>query len=228
MNAKIRFTIFAVALALLFCVLGGSMADLQLRQGEEYYAQSQSGKQRTITLKGERGKILDTNGLPLAYNQKLSLIHILSFEGKVTGLTVGTNSETPGLGANATKEEFRNLFVEKDQFPLEAVSYTHLGGNFRHGRGYHRQRAAANAGADRGDQGFQRGRAYAAGIGMDHGQRQRGGVAAAAGALSHRLGTGKGAGIPVGCIVQVNGYLALGSALSLIHIFEDFVTPLLK
>ena len=46
------------------------MADLQLRQGEEYYAQSQSGKQRTITLKGERGKILDTNGLPLAYNQK--------------------------------------------------------------------------------------------------------------------------------------------------------------
>lgn len=70
MNAKIRFTIFAVALALLFCVLGGSMADLQLRQGEAYYAQSQSGKQRTITLKGERGKILDTNGLPLAYNQK--------------------------------------------------------------------------------------------------------------------------------------------------------------
>lgn len=38
----------------------------------------------------------------------------ISSEGKVTGVSVGSNSETAGLGANATKESFRNQYIDKD------------------------------------------------------------------------------------------------------------------
>ncbi|SCJ07961.1 electron transport complex protein RnfG [uncultured Clostridium sp.] len=65
---------------------------------------------------------------PKGYGGEIELTVGISFEGKVTGLTVGSNSETAGLGANATKEEFRNLFVDKDQFPLE-VSKSASGDN---------------------------------------------------------------------------------------------------
>lgn len=35
-------------------------------------------------------------------------------DGKVTGIDILSHSETPGLGANATKDEFKNQFISKD------------------------------------------------------------------------------------------------------------------
>ena len=42
---------------------------------------------------------------PKGYGGEIELTVGISFEGKVTGLTVGTNSETPGLGAKAQSDK---------------------------------------------------------------------------------------------------------------------------
>ncbi len=36
----------------------------------------------------------------------------LSAEGKVTGVSIGSHEETPGLGANATKEEYTGQYID--------------------------------------------------------------------------------------------------------------------
>ena len=60
----------AVVVLLLFAGLTGQLASLQLRDGEEYNATAESRKMKTYTLKGERGMILDRNGIPLAYDEE--------------------------------------------------------------------------------------------------------------------------------------------------------------
>lgn len=48
----------------------------------------------------------------------------ISSEGKVTGVSVGSNSETAGLGANATKESFRNQYIDKNASQTIEVTKT--------------------------------------------------------------------------------------------------------
>ncbi len=60
----------AVAIGLVFMLLAARLFDMQFRHGAEYAEQSQSGMQRTLRVTGTRGSILDTNGLPLAYDKK--------------------------------------------------------------------------------------------------------------------------------------------------------------
>lgn len=65
-----RYIAMAVVVLLLFAGLTGQLASLQLRDGEEYNATAESRKMKTYTLKGERGMILDRNGIPLAYDEE--------------------------------------------------------------------------------------------------------------------------------------------------------------
>lgn len=64
----LRYITIVVVVALLFGALALQLANLQLRDGQEYYETAESRKMKTYTLKGERGMILDRNGIPLAYD----------------------------------------------------------------------------------------------------------------------------------------------------------------
>ena len=50
---------------------------------------------------------------PNGYNGAVSLAVGVSADGAVTGVDVISQSETPGLGANCTKESFRSQFIGK-------------------------------------------------------------------------------------------------------------------
>lgn len=65
-----RYFITGCILAVIFLLMIYQLADIQIVNGQSYYDKSQEGKRKTLPLKGIRGKILDTNGVPLAYSQK--------------------------------------------------------------------------------------------------------------------------------------------------------------
>lgn len=64
-----RYVSVAVLVALFFAMIVGQLALLQMRDGSEYYAIAESKKNKTYTLKGHRGMILDRNGVVLAYDK---------------------------------------------------------------------------------------------------------------------------------------------------------------
>ena len=60
----LRYIILMVVVTAMFGALVLQLANLQLRNGQEYYDTAESRKMKTYTLKGERGMILDRNGIP--------------------------------------------------------------------------------------------------------------------------------------------------------------------
>ncbi len=52
------------------------------------------------------------------YGGPISMLVGIDTSGSVTGIQILNHTETPGLGANATEEKFRNQFVGKTEFPL--------------------------------------------------------------------------------------------------------------
>ncbi len=58
------------AILLCFIILAVNLFDIQLVNGDHLSAQAVTTKTRTLTLPGTRGKILDTNGIPLAVDEK--------------------------------------------------------------------------------------------------------------------------------------------------------------
>lgn len=69
-NNKTRYVAMGVIMALVFSVFGWRLYDLQIANQETYAAQAEEKKQKTLTLTGSRGKILDRDAVPLAYNQR--------------------------------------------------------------------------------------------------------------------------------------------------------------
>lgn len=69
-NFKNRFFIYGAITATLFFVLLVQMVQLMIVNGEQYAKKVTMLQERTITISGARGSILDRNGLPLAYDQK--------------------------------------------------------------------------------------------------------------------------------------------------------------
>ena len=63
---KDRFTIIGIIFILIFAVIIYQLAYIQLVQGQNYLAQSQTINLRSRTLLAERGKILDRYGVPIA------------------------------------------------------------------------------------------------------------------------------------------------------------------
>ena len=64
----LRFVTIVVVVALLFGALSLQLANLQLRDGQTYADTAESRTMKTYSLTGERGMILDRNGIPLAYD----------------------------------------------------------------------------------------------------------------------------------------------------------------
>ena len=59
-----------VAILCMFCILTLQLYNLQIVQGESYTEIVESKKTQTKTVIGQRGSILDVNGIPLAVDQK--------------------------------------------------------------------------------------------------------------------------------------------------------------
>lgn len=51
---------------------------------------------------------------PEGYHEKIEMLVVISTEGKVLGINIMKHTETPGLGAEAVKEEFTSKFKNKD------------------------------------------------------------------------------------------------------------------
>lgn len=69
-SIAIRYIAMCVVVVLLFGALIVQLVNMQLRDGEDYFETAESRKMKTYTLKGERGMILDRNGIPLAYDEE--------------------------------------------------------------------------------------------------------------------------------------------------------------
>ena len=69
-NIRNRFIAFGVIAVSMFVLLFVQLIQLTLVKGEEYAKELSELDQRTISVSGARGSILDRNGLPLAYDEK--------------------------------------------------------------------------------------------------------------------------------------------------------------
>jgi WD40 repeat protein len=69
-NIRNRFIALAVVAVLMFGVLFVQLFRLTIVEGDKHAAAAGALNERTITVPGARGSILDQSGLPLAYDQK--------------------------------------------------------------------------------------------------------------------------------------------------------------
>ncbi|MDD4796990.1 MAG: penicillin-binding transpeptidase domain-containing protein [Eubacteriales bacterium] len=67
-NFAKRYIVVGAVFSAIFLVLVGRLFFMQYQQGDVYALQASNKKTQTIRLVGERGRILDSNGMPLAYN----------------------------------------------------------------------------------------------------------------------------------------------------------------
>ena len=65
---KDRYTILGIVIVLVFAVIVYQLANIQLIQGQNYFAQSQSINLKSRTILAQRGNILDRYGVPIAVN----------------------------------------------------------------------------------------------------------------------------------------------------------------
>lgn len=66
---------------------------------------------------------------PSGYGGNVEVTVGISSEGKITGVKIGNNSETPGLGAKAQEPEFYEQYNDKDATALEVVKSGSAGEN---------------------------------------------------------------------------------------------------
>ena len=92
-------------------------------------------KLEDINLEGTDGLVAEayegTNGpelvgytiktLPKGYGGKIELIVGISKDGVITGINIGSMTETPGLGTKAAEPAFKNQFTQKPTKELKVV-----------------------------------------------------------------------------------------------------------
>ncbi len=64
-----RYLMITISFALMFVILIGGLFNLQFRDGAEYAAGSTNDLERELRITGNRGTIMDSTGVPLAYDQ---------------------------------------------------------------------------------------------------------------------------------------------------------------
>lgn len=83
-KVKFRFFICLALVAVVFFAGAGQLYELTVTQGSDLATSADSKKERTITLKGNRGQITDINGVPLAYDQTSYNVEFTRDPGKST------------------------------------------------------------------------------------------------------------------------------------------------
>ncbi len=66
---RVRYISLFLVVFTMFVVLATQLYSLTVAQGDAYEQQAQTVTQRAITLTGSRGTIMDSNGIPLAYDE---------------------------------------------------------------------------------------------------------------------------------------------------------------
>ncbi len=74
-----------IIVGVIFLILIVQLLNLQWRQGDEYAAEAVSGLDKELRLTGNRGMILDCNGVPLAYDQNSYNVVFYKDPNKSTG-----------------------------------------------------------------------------------------------------------------------------------------------
>ena len=87
-----RFVVVGVAYALLFVILIVGLFDLQFRQGDDYAEESTQDLERDLRITGNRGTIMDANGIPLAYDQ--NSFQVVFYKDSSLSLNGRTEDET--------------------------------------------------------------------------------------------------------------------------------------
>ncbi|MHB1315013.1 MAG: penicillin-binding transpeptidase domain-containing protein [Christensenellales bacterium] len=70
LRSKSRFIVMAVAFVAMFVLLVIRMYSLAVTEAEVLVKQSEAKTNKTVTIKGSRGTIMDANGLPVAYDKR--------------------------------------------------------------------------------------------------------------------------------------------------------------
>src|SRR6476469_4507475 len=65
---KRRYILFQVGLVVMFVVLAAQLYHMQILEGSTYDAQSKGNRERTISIKADRGIIYDRSGVRLVAN----------------------------------------------------------------------------------------------------------------------------------------------------------------
>ncbi len=90
-----RYFIIGIAYALLFVILIGGLFNLQYREGEAYASDSTSDLERDLRITGNRGTIMDTTGIPLAYDQ--NSYQVVFYKDSSLSLNGKTEDETDDI-----------------------------------------------------------------------------------------------------------------------------------
>ena len=89
-------------------VEGNGISDILSKSNYEIVTEVYAGKTQGQSL----GYTIKTS--PKGYGGTVEIVIGIDMEGKVKGIKVGENSETPGLGKNAATPKFQGQFIGKD------------------------------------------------------------------------------------------------------------------
>lgn len=89
-------------------VEGNGISDILSKSNYEIITEVYEGKTQGQSL----GYTIKTS--PKGYGGTVEIVIGIDMEGKVKGIKVGENSETPGLGKNAATPKFQGQFIGKD------------------------------------------------------------------------------------------------------------------
>lgn len=89
-------------------VEGNGISDILSKSNYEIVTEVYEGKTQGQSL----GYTIKTS--PKGYGGTVEIVIGIDMEGKVKGIKVGENSETPGLGKNAATPKFQGQFIGKD------------------------------------------------------------------------------------------------------------------
>ena len=85
-----------------------------LPKAESFEAQQGDSGEYFIGKKGSEivGYVFTTSS-PSGYGGAISVMTGIQTDGQISGVVILSHNETPGLGANAEKEDYRNQYLQK-------------------------------------------------------------------------------------------------------------------
>ena len=118
-----RFIMVGVAYALLFVILIVGLFDLQYRRGEEYAEDSTQDLERDLRITGNRGTIMDANGIPLAYDQNsFQVVFYKDSSLSLDGLTEDETDDEERTNGEMYTEVIRRTIAIVEDNGAEALS----------------------------------------------------------------------------------------------------------
>ncbi len=107
MDAGRQHRFYKVFAALLFAILIGKLAQLQLYSGEKYYSESERNRVRDVVLEAPRGQILDRNGKILVDSRPAYSVSVIPYEFRQSDSALVLLASILGLEPDALKSKIK-------------------------------------------------------------------------------------------------------------------------